>query len=465
MCDTIPMRKPCVLNLLSVMILGFMIAAAPAAAKSDDLRRTPIVEAVEKSGPAVVNISTEQIARVASPFSDPFFDQFFRDFLDPLPREQYKQSSLGSGVIIDKRGYVLTNYHVIVRASKITVTLADEREFEGEVIGSDPKSDLAIVKLLTEEPLPVAEMGASADLMIGEPVIAIGNPFGLSHTITSGVISALNRSIRVAENQVFHGLIQTDAPINPGNSGGPLINILGDVIGINSAIYGNAEGIGFAIPIDKAKRIVDDLVQYGQVRAAYVGIAVQGLTPAVAQHFERNSSDGVLIAQVFTGSAAEKAGLKAGDILVKLNGQAVHDQAGYQAALDDYTAGDALTFEIIRDGKPLSVETQAEEFSEEQAVRLVYEDFGLAVEAITTQKAQEYYLPTRQGVIITNVRPKSSAAQVGIEPGDIIRQIEENPTENMTDFRDILMKLGQKTSVMFLIQRGTRGYYVTLERQ
>ncbi len=451
----------------TLCIICVVIVPSETDAAPDSLRRTPIVEAVEKAGPAVVNISTEQIVRRQSQFgsSDPFFDQFFRDFFDPFPRREYKQNSLGSGVIIDKRRYVLTNYHVVLRASKITVTLADNREFEGEIVGTDPKSDLAIVKLVTEEDVPVADMGISNDLMIGEPVIAIGNPFGLSHTITTGVISALDRSIRLSDEQTLRGFIQTDTPINPGNSGGPLINILGDVIGINTAIYSEAQGIGFAIPIDKAKRIISELIEYGKVRAAWIGIAVQDITPAVAQYFKYDSADGVLIAQVFDGSAAERAGLTQGDILVKINEQPIRDQAAYQTVLDEYTASDTLTFAVFRDGKPLTLAVKAEEFSQEQAVKLAYQEFGVSAAEITNRNVQEYGLQTRQGVLIDKIRPESSAAQVGIEPGDIIRQIEGVPVGNMTDFGEIMSKIRQQTGAVFLIQRGTRGYYVTLERQ
>jgi len=434
---------------------------------TSSLRRTPTVIAVEKASPAVVNISTEQIIRTrgSTHFSDPFFEQFFRDFLDPFPRRQYTQNSLGSGVIIDKRGYLLTNYHVIVRASKITIILADSREFAAELVGADPKSDLAILKVLTDEQLPVAQMGKSSDLMIGEPVIAIGNPFGLSHTITTGVISALNRSIRVSEGQISRGLIQTDAPINPGNSGGPLINILGDIIGINTAIYRDAEGIGFAIPIDKVKRIIDDLIEYGQVHSAWVGIHVQDITPAIAQYFEYESSDGVLIAQVFENSSAEKAGLKQGDILVEINGQPVHDQYGYNAMVAEFTANDMLTFTIVREGKTRTIRVYAEEFSLEQAVKMAQKDFGLLVGHIREQSVHTYRLQTREGVLITKVRQDSPAAQVGIEPGDVIRQVDAKEITDMASFQKAMQDVARQRQVVFLIQRGTRGYYVTLERQ
>ena len=437
-------------------------------AKTSSLRRTPTVIAVEKSSPAVVNISTEKIVRARSSLGlsgDPLFDQFFRDFLDPFPRRQYKQSSLGSGVIFDERGYVLTNNHVIQRASKIKVTLADNREFEGELIGADERSDLAVIKIAATEDLPVATLGESGDLMIGEPVIAIGNPFGLSHTISTGVISALNRSIRVGEDHILRGFIQTDAPINPGNSGGPLINILGEIIGINTAIYNNAQGIGFAIPIDKAKRIIDELIEYGYVRSAWIGINVQDITPAIAQYFNYQSSDGVLVSQVLPKSSAERAGIQQGDIIVEINGQPIRDQQGYQMFIDDYTAGDILVFSLLRDEKELKIQVEAEEFSTEQASKFAYQGFGFSVEDITEKTAYKYRLRTQQGVVVSQVRKNSPAGQVGIEPGDVIRQIDGNQITDHTEFRDVMMKLSNKSSLIFLIQRASRGYYVTLERQ
>lgn len=454
----------------SFVISCLMLACAVAAvyAETSSLRRTPTVIAVEKVSPAVVNISTEEIvqSRGSLGFSgDPFFDQFFRDFLDPFPRRQYKQNSLGSGVIFDQHGYVLTNHHVIQRASKITITLADEREFEAELIGDDARFDLAVVKISSAENLPIAELGHSDDLMIGEPVIAIGNPFGLSHTITTGVISALDRSIRVDEDRVFRGFIQTDAPINPGNSGGPLINILGQVIGINTAIYGNAQGIGFAIPVDKVNRIIDDLIEYGQVRSAWIGVNVQDITPAIAQYFHHQSAEGVLIAQVFPHSSAEKAGLRQGDIIVEINGQPVRDQAEYNTIVEEYTARDALKFALARDGKPLTITVQAEAFSAEQAVNMADKNFGFSVEEISQELIYQYRLRTQQGVVITKIRPNSPAEQVGIEPGDIIRQIEGVQINTLNDFQEAMMKVAQKSSVVFLIQRGTRGYYITLDRQ
>ena len=450
----------------SVLISG-VVQLTWAAEPPSALRRTPIVVAVEKASPAVVNISTEQIVRAERQFqsADPFFDQFFRDFLDPFPRRQYKQSSLGSGVIFDARGYVLTNYHVILKASKVTITLADNREFEAEIVGSDPKSDLAVLKVTVQDALPVATLGHSDDLMIGEPVIAIGNPFGLSHTITTGVLSALNRTIRVDEEQVYHGFMQTDAPINPGNSGGPLVNIEGAVIGINTAIYGNAQGIGFAIPIDKVKRIVDDLIAYGDVRTAWLGLVVQDITPELAKYFDYDATGGVLIAQILKDTTAAQVDVQQGDILVALNGLPVQNQAGYEALIEEYTAGDAFELTLLRKGQTVQTTIPAEEFSVTQAVNLVYQDFGMFVAAITPQAVQEYELATEQGVVVAKIRKNSPAAQVGIEPGDVIRQISAMPVADLNAFRQAVRQVGAQAGVAFLIQRGARGYYITLERQ
>ena len=248
-----------------------------------------MVEAVEKHSPAVVNLSTEIYEnRPVSPFQrqgpDPFFDEFFNRFFGPAPERRYRRRSLGSGVLVDRKGHVLTNHHVVLRASEIHVTLVSGKEFSASLVGSDPASDLAVLKIeLTEdiEPIP---MGQSSDLMIGETVIAIGNPFGLSHTVTTGVVSALNRSLQ-AEDQLYKDFIQLDASINPGNSGGPLLNIHGELIGINTAIHREGQGIGFAIPVDRVRRIMDDLVLYGEVQPVWFGMEVQNLNAGIRQFF------------------------------------------------------------------------------------------------------------------------------------------------------------------------------------
>ena len=308
------------------------------------LRESAVVTAVRKISPAVVNISSEfEVQHRISPFSgfgrDPFFDSFFKDFFDPGYDRKYKRSSLGSGVIIDgENGYILTNAHVIHKTGTINVLLNDEREFNAAIIGVDAESDLAVLKIETKDSLPDVEMGDSDNIMIGETVIAIGNPFGFSNTVTTGVVSALHRSIRT-EDHVYHDFIQTDASINPGNSGGPLQNIDGDLIGINTAIYSKAQGIGFAIPINKAKRIMADLIQYGEVVPVWLGLTVQDITRNMAQYLEIEDVKGVLVSSVFKKSPADQAGIKSGDIIFKIDNTKITTAVDYRFILKDYAKG------------------------------------------------------------------------------------------------------------------------------
>src|SRR5438046_488932 len=309
--------------------------AAARGAESDPERRSLVVQAVEKASPAVVNVSTEQIVeRHASPFpfpQDPFFEEFFRDFVDPRPR-RFKTTSLGSGVIVAADGTIMTNVHVIERASRVRVTLNDQREFDATLVGADADADIAVLRVKAGGDLPHIPFGTSADLMIGETVIAIGNPFGLSHTVTTGVVSAVGRSLR-DEERTYTDFIQTDASINPGNSGGPLLDIKGELVGINTAIYGKAQGIGFAIPVDRARRVMKDLVSYGEVRHAWVGLVVQNLTPDLAQHF--GVRRGVVVAQVEPTSPAEAAGIARGDAVTKVDGPEGPSQRGSKRAIED----------------------------------------------------------------------------------------------------------------------------------
>ena len=315
-------------------------------------RRTPLVQAVEKVSPAVVNIYTTEISRPARnpfrSFGNNLFDQFFKDFIPPTANQR---RSLGSGVLINGEGFILTNEHVISKAAKIHVILSDKQEFDASVIGADIKSDLAIIKINSRKPLPYVEMGRSDDLMIGEQVLTIGNPFGLQHTVTTGIISALNRNIRAGKNMVYSDFIQVDASINPGNSGGPLLNINGSLIGINTAIYQKAEGIGFAIPIDHARRIVDELIRYGKVRRGWLGVSVQELDVQLSRHFKLGRKNGVLVVGVADNSPAGKAGLKRGDIIIAIDDHEVKNKSDFRGRMASYTVSSSIRFSILRDGK------------------------------------------------------------------------------------------------------------------
>jgi serine protease Do len=431
-------------------------------------RESPVVRAVRKVSPAVVNISSSyEVRKRANPFSgfgmSPFFEEFFKDFLDPRFERRQESASLGSGVIIDgKRGFILTNAHVIERAEKIKVVLKDEREFEATIVGADPDSDLAVLQIHAQQALPSIEMGSSDDLMIGETVIAIGNPFGFSHTVTTGVISAIDRSIR-AEDRVYLDFIQIDASINPGNSGGPLLNINGDLIGINTAIYAKAQGIGFAIPINRAKKIITDLIQFGEVVQTWIGIIVQELDKNLAIYLNVPDKKGVMVKAVEPQSPASTSGLKEGDIILTIDKKKIASVQDYWSVKKTYAAGDSFEARIWRDGKIKTVSLKTRVFPMELAEELAFRLIGIRVEDLTPENRKRYQTSTREGVVISELDSRSYLAGIGVRPGDVIRQIDGTAIENKDDFRKATIKYRQKSSVVVLVQRGDQGYYITIK--
>lgn len=444
---------------LLIVSLPFLLAAVD--------RATPVVRAVEKVSPAVVNVSSRQeIRRRANPFSglgtDPFFDEFFRDFFDPGAPRGYSRSSLGSGVIIDgNRGFILTNAHVMENAGAITVTLKDEREFEATVVGADPDSDLAVLKIQSPQPLPSVAMGRSDDLMIGETVIAIGNPFGFSHTVTTGVISAVNRSLRTGD-RVFHDFIQIDASINPGNSGGPLLNINGELIGINTAIYARAQGIGFAIPIRKARRIVSDLIAFGEVIPAWFGLSVHGLDDRTARYLAVPNGKGLVVQSVTPESPSAMAGIREGDVLLSVGGRAMGSVADYRQRLRDY--GDKSRTEMVlwRKKRRLAVPVTAAVFPAALAPKLGFDLFGVTVETLTRAHRRRARIPAEAGAVITEVDARSYLGRMGVLPGDVIRRMDDLSIDTAEDFNKAVVKCRLKSSVVVLIQRHDQGYYITV---
>ena len=441
------------------------LGLAPAVAHEADHRRTPIVTAVQKVGPAVVNIFTEEAPRqMKNPFRDFMGDRLFERFLQDFDQQDDSdRRSLGSGVIIDPKGYILTNEHVVARAVRVKVTLIDNREFEGKVVGADIKSDLAVIKIDSDRPLPYVKMGRSDDLMIGETIVAIGNPFGLKHTVTTGIISALDRTIRAGKKQVYNDFIQVDASINPGNSGGPLLNIDGSLIGINTAIFKEAQGIGFAIPIDKARRIVDDLLQYGKVRRGWLGVSVQDLTPKVARHFGFDHVYGVLVTNVFRKSPAKRAGIRPGDVLLEIDGHELEDKPDYFRKIASYPVDDHFWLTYLQDGHRHRVKIHISTISPFAAGELAKQWLGVSVADINWRHAKRYKIKARHGVVVTKVRPSGPSGQVGIRPGDIIRQMNENRVRGLDDFNTAILEAGKLHSVLLLVQRGRNSYYVTLE--
>lgn len=437
----------------ALLLVCAILFPAPLAGKPYP-RRDAVVEAVGKVSPAVVNISLEyEIRKRIGPFaefSNPLFEDFFRDFFDPGFDRQYKRTSLGSGVIIDgRRGYILTNAHVVEKTGTVTITLNDEREYVAEIVGIDMDSDLAVLHIQSDDRLPSVAMGDSRDLLIGETVIAIGNPFGFSNTVTTGVISATNRSFR-SNDRVFHDFIQTDASINPGNSGGPLLNINGELIGINTAIYAGAQGIGFAIPINKARRIIEDLIAHGEVIDAWIGLWVQDLDGSLTRYLNIPKNKGVLISGVDPDSPARAAGLREGDVILAIDGRKVVSVQDYKARLKNYGVGDRLNLTIWARNQQREIGLQARAFPLERGPDLAYDLLGLKVGAAAG------------GVAVTAVREDGFLARTGVRPGDVIRQVNEFLIRQPEDLYKATIKYRDQESVVLLLQRGSQRYYITV---
>mgnify|MGYP003975725255 FL=1 len=450
-------------DLVKLQILIIFLFGSVTWAENDN-RRTPIVKAVERVGASVVNINPEEVApAVRNPFRDsrnPFFDHFFKEF---FPSRDNNRRSLGSGVIIHPEGYILTNEHVVSKATIIKVTLIDKREFDARLVGADIKSDLAVIKIETNENLPHISLGRSDDLMIGETVIAIGNPFGLQHTVTTGIISALHRSIKGGGNRVYRGFIQLDASINPGNSGGPLLNIEGSLIGINTAIFKQAEGIGFAIPINKAKRIINDLIRYGKVRRGWLGVSVQSITKEMLSFFNIERVRGVVVTHIMERSPGARAGLKRGDVILSLENIEVNDKTDYSERVSTYPLGNTINMGILRGGKVESVSLKVSLLPASRVADYVKIWLGFTVNKIQQSLVRRYRLVTSQGVVVTSVTPNSVSDKIGVQSGDIIRQVNQVKIENEKDFRAAMVEVAGRDSVLILVQRGQNGYYVTLE--
>ncbi|MEW5724833.1 MAG: trypsin-like peptidase domain-containing protein [Thermodesulfobacteriota bacterium] len=450
-------RAALALGLAAALLLGAWPRTAPAAESGYYDRETPVVRAVRRAGPAVVNISSRQVvAGRAHPFGrDEFFERFFKDFF-PFPRE-YTRNSLGSGVVIDGlKKLVLTNEHVVAQATEIKVSLGDEDEFSAKVVGSDPDSDLAVLEVETDRVLPALEMGDSSDLMIGETVIAIGNPFGLSHTVTTGVISALDRSVR-AGDRVYRDFIQTDASINPGNSGGPLLNINGELIGINTAIYGGAEGIGFAIPIDKAKRIIKELIAHGGLKPVWLGLALQPVDERLARYFNLSAGHGVLVTGLDPAGPAAVSGLAAGDVIVALGDSKVLSLDDYEDILHGYTDGSQVKVTALHEGRKQDFQITARPFPQDKADALGWERYGIEV-APGKDESSEY--PGH--VVVKKVRPGSPAQAIGLRPGDLISQVNEMKTGSVESFLAAMAKYHLRQALSLVVYRGRWAYQVTL---
>ena len=430
-----------------------------------------------KTMPVVVNISTtsQRAPRTgqSGPFGglDPFEEFFNRFFGEAVPREA-PQRSLGSGILISKDGEILTNYHVVRNADVIKVKLSDQSEHEARVIGKDERTDLALIKIRKgASSLPAAKLGNSSNLEVGDWVMAIGNPFGLELTVTAGIVSAKGRVIGAGP---YDNFIQTDASINPGNSGGPLINMQGEVVGVNTAIFsqsGGNIGIGFAIPVDLAKKIVDQLRKNGRVVRGWLGIRAQNVTPQLAETLGLSRHSGVmaLVTEVAENSPAAEAGIRQGDVILEFNGKPLPKSQDLPSLVADTPPGQRVTLKVVREKSERIVTIRIGELSDEKEILSQSEmketELGLRVQKVTPELSRRHGLGTTKGVIVVEVQPGSPADQAGIEPGDVIREVNQRPVNTVKDFEKSMRQSRKGDRLLLLVQRGDNSVFFALKRK
>jgi len=466
----------------SLMLLAPLVMrdAHAASADVDILKKSSraFTRVVKDVKPAVVHIAVESTVSMNRDyeqfFNNPFFERFFGpQFRHQDPNQQKrKQQGAGSGFIIDKEGHILTNNHVVENADKITVTLSDNTKVEAELIGADPKSDVALIKIDADHDLPVVEFGNSDTLEVGEWVIAIGNPFGLSQTVTVGIVSATGRS-RVGINE-YENFIQTDAAINPGNSGGPLLNIDGQVVGINSALYsrtGGYMGIGFAIPINMAEFIKQQLLDNGKVTRGYLGVGIQDVDESLAESFGLEKAGGVLITDVQDETPAADAGFKSQDIIVTMGGSEIKDTQQLRNRVAETIPGTTVDIQVIRDGKPkdlqVTIGEQPENFGSIASggpAANPLEPFGLALQELTPDIAEQLGYKDRQGLVISEVAPGSPAAEFGLKPGLLIEEVQKVKVTSLAELGQIMAQAGDADRVLLRVRSGNNSRYIVLKK-
>ncbi|CAB1065677.1 HtrA protease/chaperone protein [Olavius sp. associated proteobacterium Delta 1] len=476
-------KKPKVNHFLIFLILcgGLLVAAGPglsplAYAKSTGTFNAPesFSRLAEMASPAVVNIRIEKTVKSRGPSmrqfqrdpwgrEKPFKDFFERFFGEDAPRE-FKQPSVGSGFIIDKSGYVVTNNHVIENADKIVVKLDDDNELDAKVVGRDPNTDIALLKVESDLDFPFIKLGDSKKLKIGQWVVAIGSPFGLERTVTAGIVSAKGR---VIGSGPYDDFIQTDASINPGNSGGPLLNMDGEVVGINTAIIASASGIGFAIPISLAQGIIAQLKSEGEVTRGWLGVAIQDLTGEMAEYYGLKDRKGVLVADVFKGDPADEAGIRAKDIILEVNDQKIETSRQLTGMIAGLKVGQVAKIEVFRDRKikifsiklakrddtRLKAQSPPQEPKEE-------DELGVRVADLTAEMAQQFNIEDMTGVVVVGVASDSKGAEAGIQMGDIIKEINHRVIESVDDYKTALQKIKEGDSVNLFVWRRNAGFLV-----
>jgi len=422
--------------------------------------RNSFAPVVKRALPAVVKVSSAKVTKTSTEFYgsgplDPFFRQFFGDDSGSrfrMPREQREQG-VGSGVIVSPEGYILTNNHVVDGATTVQVTLSDKREFKAQIVGTDPKTDIAVLKIDGRN-LPYITIGDSSKVQVGDFALAIGNPFGVGQTVTMGIVSATGREgIGIDDYEDF---IQTDAPINPGNSGGALVNDRGELIGVNTAILshgsGGNQGIGFAVPVNLARQVMEQILKNGKVMRAYLGSIPQDVTPTMARAFGTKENDGALVGDVSPNSPAQKAGVKRGDIILEVNGKPVTDANGLRMRISMMSPGSAVNLKVLRNGGTHQLMAKLGELEPSRAERARSErssaDSGLegvAVENVTPQTARQLGLPANtSGVVVTSVDPASPFVDSGLQEGDVIQEVNHKPINNVSDYRQAIRNAGKE---------------------
>jgi serine protease Do len=436
-----------------------------------------LADLVEKLSPAVVNISTTKVVKMdgkRTPSNEMFpFDRFFggeedyyKRYFGDNPEKEFRQRSLGSGFIISKDGYIFTNNHVIEKADKIKVRLSTGKEYDATVKGRDPRTDLALIKITPENSLPTVSLGDSDRLRVGDWVIAIGNPFGLDHTVTAGIVSAKGRVIGAGP---YDNFIQTDASINPGNSGGPLFNMAGEVVGINTAIVSQGQGIGFAIPVNMAKEILEDLKAKGKVTRGWLGVSVQDITEDLAKSLKLQDRSGALVTEVFEGDPADKAGIKQGDIIIEVDGKKVKDTHELLRAVAVLPVGKKAALKVLREGQVKELQLTVAEREDKKEMAAAKGDskdtYGMSVQDITTEIAKQLGLPSAGGVIVTRVREGSASDEAGLQTYDVVLQVNRVKVTSVKDFMREISKKTAEDRVLLLIKRGKGTYYVALRKE
>ena len=423
----------------------------------------------EKLSPTVVNIKASKIEKIRhfqnpnmphEPFGD-FFEHFFRQM--PHSEKRPRQGA-GSGVIFSKDGYILTNNHVVEGATKLTVTLFNKEEYDAQIVGRDPKTDLAVLKIDAGETLPSATMGDSEQLRVGEWVLAIGNPFGLNHTVTSGIVSAKGRVIGAGPYDDF---IQTDASINPGNSGGPLFNMSGEIVGINTAIIPQGQGIGFAIPVNTAKPLIPQLVKHGQVTRGYLGVHIQAITPDLAKALKLKAHKGALVTDVEPEGPADKAGIKRGDVIVAYNHQDVEDSHDLPQLVAATKKGRKAIVTLIRNGEQKNIRVRvgkipSDPLASDEPSNPEQVKWGLMLNNLETGTSDKLGLNHNRGVVVTAVQSGSPADLAGIRKGDIILEVNQSPVESIKEVKQHIAKSEDNNSLLLLVHRNQRNFFVGL---